>query len=195
MARVPSNGRPHDVPRDGFQSSRAGRPRSAVAVALCAGLLAGCGSSNASGSGDGNAPSPSGAVAPALPADQAQKPACGLVTQAEVEAAIGARVGPGKEQAEAGRSLCTFALVSAADQSVVLVSTSSSGVPAAFDAARAKVGSPQSVGAGDQAFVSGAQAMVRRGNTMVAILVVLRQQAAQLTAAATKLAQAVGARL
>ena len=183
MARVPSNGRPRHP------------SRAAVAVALCAGLLAGCNGSNASGSGDGNAPSPSGAVAPALPADQAQKPACGLVTQAEVESAIGAKVAAGKEQGEPGRSLCTFALVSAADQSVVLVSTSSSGVPAAFDAARAKVGSPQPVGAGDEAFVSGAQAMVRRGNTMVAILVVLRQQAAQLTAAATKLAQAVGARL
>ena len=157
--------------------------------------MAGCGGSNASGSGDGNGPSPSGAVAPALPADRAQKPACGLVTQAEVEAAIGAKVAVGKEQAEPGRSLCTFSLVSAADQSVVVVSTSSSGVPAAFDAARTKVGSPQPVGAGDQAFVSGAQAMVRRGNTMVAILVVLRQQAAQLTAAATKLAQAVGTRL
>ena len=112
-----------------------------------------------------------------------------------MEAAIGAKVAAGKEQAEPGRSLCTFSLASAADQSVVLVSTSSSGVPAAFDAARAKVGSPQPVGAGDQAFVSGAQAMVRRGNTMVAILVVLRHQAAQLTAAATKLAQAVGTRL
>ena len=192
MAFLPSNGRPHPS-REGTDSPRGDLPRAAVAVILCSGLLAGCGGSKGSSSGGGGA-SPSGAVAP-LPADQAQKPACALVTQAEVEAAIGAKVGAGKEQAEPGRSLCTFSLLSAADQSVVLVSTSSSGVPAAFDAARAKVASPQRVAAGDQAFVSGAQAMVRRGNTMVAVLVVLRQQPAKLTAAATKLAQAVGARL
>ena len=37
-----------------------------------------------------------------------------------------------------------------------------------------------------------AQGPVRRGNTMVAILVVLRQSPTQIQAAATKLTQAVG---
>lgn len=184
LASVPSNGRPRR------------RARAAIAVALCSGLLAGCGGSKADGSAGSGGPSATGTAGPpALPADQPQKAACGLLTQAEVEAAIGAKVTPGKEEAQPGRSVCSFSLVSTADQSVVVVSTSSSGVPAAFDAARARVESPQPVTAGDQAFVSGAQSLVRKNNTMVAILVVLRQQSAQLTAAATKLAQAVGTRL
>ncbi|HEV2761139.1 MAG TPA: hypothetical protein VGV86_16380 [Acidimicrobiales bacterium] len=185
LASVPANGRPRRV-------------RAAVAVALCSSLLAGCGGSKAGGSsaGDGDpSSSPGSAAAVTLPVDQAQKAACSLLTQAEVEAAIGARVAPGREEVQAARSLCAFALVSAADQSVVLVSTSSSGVPAAFEAAQAKAQAPQSVAAGDQAFVSGGQALVRRGNTMVAILVALRQQPGQLAGPATRLAQAVGTRL
>lgn len=179
MASIPSNGRPRH------------RVRAAVALAMCSGLLVGCGGSKA----DGPA-APVGLPAEADQAAQAaQKAACSLVTQAEVEAAIGARVAAGKEEVQPARSLCVFVLASAADQRVVLFSTSSSGVPAAFDAARANAQSPQSVGAGEESFVSGGQALVRRGNTMVGILVVVRQQPAQLAAAATKLAQAVGTRL
>ncbi|MGI8807653.1 MAG: hypothetical protein ACR2KK_07400 [Acidimicrobiales bacterium] len=185
MTSPPANGRPRP------SSARLGR--AALTVALCSGLVAGCGGSGGSAAEDSKAPASAAPVS--LPADQPQKAACGLVTQAEVEAAIGARVGPGKEEAQPARSLCAFTLVSAADQSVVLVSTSSSGVPAAFEAARANVPSPQPVNAGDQGFVSGSQALVRRGNTMVAILVAVRQQPAQILAAATKLAQAVGNRL
>jgi len=89
---------------------------SAVALTLCSGVLAGCGgSSKASGSGANGAP-PSGApAAAALPADQAQKPACGLLTQVEVEAAVGARVSPGRQDGQEGRSQCGFTLTSAAD--------------------------------------------------------------------------------
>ncbi len=91
--------------------------------------------------------------------------------------------------------MCAFTVAGAADQSVALISTSSSGVPAAFDAARSRAESPQTVSAGEQAFVTGGQAVVRKGTTMVAILVAVRQPPAQLTSAATKLAQAVGNRL
>lgn len=181
---IPSNGRPRLARRAG----------AAVAIALCASLLTGCGGSEAPGAGgDGEAAPP--VTAAALPADQPQKAACGLVTQAEVEAALGTRVAPGKEQAQPGRSFCAFTLLAAADQNVALVSTSSSGVPAAFEAARAKAEAARPVTAGDEAFVSGAQALVRRGTTMVAILVGVRQQPAQLSTAATKLAAAVGTRL
>lgn len=62
-------------------------------------------------------------------------------------------------------------------------------------AAQQKADRPQTITAGEQAFVSGAQALVRKGNTMVAILVAVRQQPAQLTASATKLAQAVATHL
>lgn len=179
---IPSNGRPRRAPR-------------LVVAALCAGLLAGCGgSSGGAQAGDGAATETTSAVPPAvpLPADAAQKPACGMITVAEVEAAIGTRVSPAKEESQPGRSLCAFKLISKPEESVVLISTSSSGVPAFFTTAFNTAAAPQTVTAGDQAFVSGAQGLVRRGNTMVAILVVLRLPPAQIQAAATKLTQAVG---
>ncbi len=161
-------------------------------------MLAGCGgSSNAPGAGGGSttvAPVTTVAI-PSLPADLPQKPACSLLTKVEVEAAIGAKVDIGKEQSQPGRSLCSFALAAATDQSVAIVSTSSSGVPAFFLDARAKAASPQAVTAGDQAFVSGGLGLVRRGNTMVAIVVALRQDKPQLASAAAKLAQAIGTHL
>ena len=173
-----------------------GRPRRALRLAvaaLCAGLLAGCGgSSGGAKAGDGAAtPASTEPPAVALPADAAQKPACGMITVAEVEAAIGTKVSPAKEEAQPGRSLCAFKLISKPEESVVLISTSSSGVPAFFTTAFNTAAAPQSVSAGDQAFVSGAQGLVRRGNTMVAVLVVLRLPPAQIQAAATKLTQAV----
>lgn len=189
MPSLPSNGRGRHLPR----AAAAGT----LALALGSALLAGCGGSKDAGAGGGSentTPSVTSATI-ALPADQPRRPACQLVTQAEVEASVGVRVSAGKETAVEGRSLCSFTVATAADQSVLIVATSSSGVPAAFDAARQKAESPQSVNAGEQAFVSGAQALVRKGNTMVAILVGVRQQPAQLTASATKLAQAVGTRL
>ena len=183
---VPSNGRPRRPRR---------RAAAAAAAALCATLLAGCG-----GSSDGAEPKPSAdttaeATAPNLPADMAQRPACGLVTQAEVEAAIGTRVNAGKETVEQARSLCTFAVAAGADQTVGVVAVTSSGVPAFFTAAKQRLTSPQSVSAGDEAFVNGGQALVRRGNTMVAIIVALRREPAQLAGASTRLAQAVGSHL
>ena len=112
-----------------------------------------------------------------------------------MESAIGARVNAGTEAVQDGRSLCAFPLTGAADQSIVVQSISSSGVPAHFEATRQRFSSAQPVAAGDQAFVAGGQGIVRKGNTMVIIVVALRQATAPLVAAATKLAQAVGARL
>ena len=178
---IPSNGRPRRAPR-------------LAAVALCVGLLAGCGGSSGGAESGGGAPETTSAVPPAVsvPADLPQKPACTMITVAEVEAAIGTKVSPAKEESQPGRSLCAFKLVSKPEESVVLISTSSSGVPAFFATAFNTATAPQAVNAGDQAFVSGAQGLVRRGNTMVAILVVLRLPPAQIQAAATKLTQAVG---
>ena len=166
-----------------------------AAAVVCSCVLAGCdGSSKASG------PEPAGAtastsVAVDLPSDLPQKPACGLVTQAEVEAAIGARVSAGKQDVQPARSLCSFSLVSAGDQSVLILSTSSSGVPASFASNRANTQGARDVSAGDEAFVAGRQALVRKGNTMVIVLVAVRQDGAQVASAATRLAQAAGARL
>ena len=181
---IPSNGRPR-------------RARALAGAALCAGLLAGCGgSSGGAQAGDGAAAATTSVVpAVSVPADLPQKPACGMITIAEVEAAIGAKVSAAKEETRPGRSLCSFSVVSRPDESVVVISTSSSGVPAFFATAFNTATAPQAVTAGDQAFVSGAQGLVRRGNTMVAILVVLRQPPAQIQAAAIRLTQAVGAHI
>jgi hypothetical protein len=187
----PSNGRRNL----NDQRRRRAAAGAVAAAALCAGALTGCGgSSKAAGSGEGGGASTT--LAPvSLPADLAQRPACDLVTQAEVEAAVGGKVTAGKGETQPARSVCGFTLVAAADQSVVIVSISSSGVPAAFEASRSQAVGSQPVTAGDQAFVTGTQGLVRKGNTMVAILVAVRQSAAQITAAATRLTQAVGARL
>ena len=191
MASLPANGR-----------RRAGRRTAAPALAALLGatLVAGCGggssdqpSNNARAAND-TATAAAGA-APTLPADQAQKQACSLVTQAEVEAAVAARVTASRQENQEGRSLCAFNLASASDQSVALISTSSSGVPAAFAETRRSAEGAQAVNAGDEAFVRGGQALVRKGDTMVVILVALRREPAQLAGAATRLAQAVGARL
>jgi hypothetical protein len=193
VATIPLNGRPSNR-RQRLPRAGAG----ALALTLASTLLAGCsGSSGASGAGSGTTVAPATTVAtvPALPADLPQKGACSLATKAEVEAAIGAKVVNGKEDSQPGRSLCSFVLATANDQSVALVSTSSSGVPAFFTNAREKAAAPQTVTAGDQAFVSGGLGLVRRANTMVTIVVALRQDQAQLTAAATKLALAVGTHL
>lgn len=171
------------------------RLRAPIAVAaLCAGLLAGCGGSSGGAKAGGGAAPGSTAVLPAVsvPADLPQRAACGMITVGEVEAAIGAKVSPAKEETQTGRSLCAFKLISKPEESVVVISTSSSGVPAFFARAFNTAATPQPVTAGDQAFVSGPQGLVRRGNTMVAVLVVLRLPPAQLQAAATKLIQAVG---
>ncbi len=182
---VPSNGRPRRSRR---------RAAATVAIALCATVLVGC-----SGSSDGAEPRPAtettAATTPNLPTDMAQRPACAMVTQAEVEAAIGARVNVGKETVEQARSLCTFSLAASTDQTVGVVAVTSSGVPDFFTAAKQRLTSPQSVNAGDEAFVSGGQALVRKGNTMVAIIVALRREPPQLAAASTRLAQAVGSHI
>jgi hypothetical protein len=173
-------------------------PRAAAAVlVLSASVLAACGGSSdkPAASGDAATTTRAPTVTVAIPADRPVRGACGLVTPAEVEAAVGAKVGPGKETPGDGRSTCVFTIVAPAGQSVVLSSLSSSAAAAAFDDARTKVSSPQSVSAGDQAYVSGGQAVVRKGDTMVAVLVNLRQPPAQLSAVATKLAQAVGTHL
>lgn len=190
MPSLPLNGRGRHLPR----AAAAGT----LALALSSALLAGCGGgSKDAGAGTGSqdtTPSVT-SVTIALPNDQPLRPACGLLTQAEVEAAIGVRVATGRESTAEGRSVCGFTVANAANQSVLLVTTSSSGVPAGFTAAQEKADRPRTITAGDEAFVSGAQALVRKGNTMVAILVAVRQQPAQLTASATKLAEAVGTRL
>jgi hypothetical protein len=182
---IPSNGRPRRAPK-----------LAAAAVVLCAGLMAACGGSSDKAGGDGGAAATetSSVVPPAvsLPADLPQQPACRMITVAEVEAAIGTKVNPAREETRPGRSLCSFPVSAKPEESVVLISTSSSAVPAYYTNAFNTANAPQAVSGGDQAFVSGAQGLVRKGNTMVAVIVVMRLPPPQIQAAATKLTQAVG---
>lgn len=136
-------------------------PRAAVAgVALVvgAGLLGGCGGSPktapAPGGGGKSAARPTTTSAPAEP----QKAACGLVTRAEVETALGAKVAAGRESTEPSRSVCSFALASGPDQSVIIMSTTSSDAPSVFAGIRERLrASAQTVTAGEQAIVDGPQ--------------------------------------
>jgi hypothetical protein len=193
-ARRPADGRRRRLP----VAATAGT----LAVALGSGALAGCrdpaGPSGPGRAGPGTQPAQASAVPPAtasLPADQARQGACDLVTPAEVEAAIGQTVGAGRQEAQEGRSLCSFGLASGTDESVALLLTSSSGVRASFEAARRNATAAQPIDAGEEAFVNGGQALVRKGDTMVVVLVVLRREPAQLAGAAADLARTVGARL
>lgn len=191
MAAFSSNGRGRRLPR---------AAAAALAVSLSSALLAGCGGGGAKkaatgGGGDGGSTTTVTVAQIALPADQPKRPACGVVSQAEVEAAIGAKVTAGKETNQDARSVCSYTLTTAADQVVLIVTTSSSGVPAAFESARAYAQGAQPINIGDQAFTAGAQAVVRKGTTMAAVLVTVRQQPAQLSASVTKLAQAIGSHI
>lgn len=180
---IPSNGRPR-TPR-----------RSAAAALICAGLLAGC----SGGSSDRADPQPETTQAttptvslPALPADRPQRSACGFLSQAEVEAVVGAKVTAGRATAEPTRTVCTFTPVAGASESIAVVAITSSGVPGYFPSARERLSRPQTVVAGDEAVVSGGQGLVRRADTMVAVIVALRRDLPQLAAMATKLVQTIG---
>lgn len=189
MATIPLNGR-----RRGRAATTTG-----AAVALCAALMSGCGGSSKAGagggggSGSGAGASPVSTVAAVL---SAPRPACGLITQAELEAALGAKVAAGREAVEANRSVCFFVLASGPDQSVIIGTTTSSAASAGFAADRARVGpSVQTVTAGDEAFVAGGQAEVRKGSTSVTLLVALRQAPSGLVPVATKIVQTIASHL
>lgn len=178
-------------------------PRAAVAgvaFAVGAGLLGGCGggstkTATAPGTGGGGG-GKSAARPTTTAAAEPQKGACGLVTQTEVEAALGTKVAAGRESTEPSRSVCSFALAGAADQSVIVISTTSSDAAAAFAAARQRAGSQaQSVTAGDQAFVAGTQGAALKGRTFVTVLLAVRQSPGALAAAGTKLLQAAAGRI
>lgn len=191
MAAAPANGRRRGLP--------AAATAGTLAVALGTSLLGGCrASSEAPAPTSGEGSPTTAAASPATPPARERplpRSACELVTQAEVEAAIGAPVGAGLQEVEEGRSLCSFRLVTGADESVAVIATSAPGVPASFDAARRNAPSARPVDAGDEAFVNGGQALVRKADTMVVVLVVLRRDPAQLAEAATGLVRLVGGRL
>jgi hypothetical protein len=176
-------------------------PRAAVggvALALCSSLVAGCGGGSSPGKAksDPKAGGSSSATTPALVPSGPQRQACTIVSQADVEAAVGAKATAGRpaDQGLVG-SGCSYALASAADQAVLVVTVTSPGSAAAFDAARQQAGAAQTVSAGDRAFVTGGEAVVLKGTTLVTIVVATKQAPAAQTQAATRLAQAAASHL
>jgi hypothetical protein len=116
-------------------------------------------------------------------------PPCRLVTDADVGSAVGSSV----RQAGSNDRSCVFALTSAADQ-IVLVTTSPGSV-SAFEAGKAGGPVENIPGLGDRAFVSGGKAMVLKGNTLLLVIVGLKQPNSTLSGIARKLAQAATARI
>jgi hypothetical protein len=187
VASVPANGRTRRGPR---AAAVAG-----LSVALCSSLAVACSSSSGSGTKPAAA---SGAGAPAAaPATTAtggsQRPACGLVTQAEIEAAVGVKVNAGRESVDEFRSVCSFVVVGATDPGVILTSTTSPSSAAGFARVRDNLGdAAQPIDLGDKAFAAEPQAAVLKGSTLVAVLVTVRPAPA---GAATKVAEAAAAHL
>lgn len=163
-------------------------------------LVAGCGGGSAKPKASAPKAGASGttpSTAAALVATGPQRQACSLLTQAEVEAAVGGKTNAPRpsEQATAG-SGCSFTLAAGPDQAILVASTTSPGSPAAFDAARARANPPaQTVSAGDKAFVAGGQAVALKGSTLVTVVVATKQAAAAQTQTATRLIQAAAARV
>lgn len=196
MAVIPSNGRYRA--RSAPRVRRAPRAAAAgMALAVCSSLVAGCGGSSKTSGGTAPARSAAGLASTTLaPVFGVQKPACGLVTQAEVEAAIGAKTLAPRESADQTRSVCSFSLASTTDQAVIIATTTSSAAAASFAADRARMGAAaQTVTAGDEAFVAGGQAAVRKGSTSVTLLLALRSSPNGLGPIATKIVQAIASRL
>ena len=123
-----------------------------------------------------------------------QRPACGLVSTADIEASLaGAKVAAGRESVDDARSVCFYPLAATGEQGVIITSTTSPGAGAAFAKVRDNLGpAAQPLDAGDQAFVAGAQAAVLKGTTLVAVLVTARPSPA---GAAATVAQAAAAHL
>jgi hypothetical protein len=170
-----------------------------MALALCSSVVAACGgrSSNGSGAQPPTSRGANGVQTPPLVATGPQRDACTLVTQVEVEAAVGAKVTAARPGGQGtGGSACNYALAAGPDQAVALVSTTSPGSAAAFDADRQRAIEPvRTVSAGDRAFVAGGQGVVLKGTTIVVVLVATKQAQAAQELTATKLIQAAAARL
>lgn len=122
-----------------------------------------------------------------------QRP-CRLLTQAEVQAAVGA---PVKQPMSApGAEACTFALASGGGQ-VLVLSSDAADNPTKFDsysrgAARPVENLP---GVGDRAFLVGGQAYVLKGSVLVGIAVDMRQPEARLNEVARRLVQLAAGRI
>ena len=121
--------------------------------------------------------------------------ACGLITKAEVEAAIGTRVNDGQSSG-GGSTTAACKYEVAGTQQAVIVAISTGTDPADFQKAKASTPDVQAVpGAGPDTFVSGGKAFVLKGTNLALVAVNIDRPVPTLTEAAKKLAQAASGRL
>lgn len=169
----------------------------ALAAGCMALILSACGASGSSKASS----APSKPATPATDDQGASATAagpgtpCRLVSEADVEAAVGADVRQsGSTDTSTGKG-CSFALASASDQNVFVVATNPANSAAAFDAAKANAAVEPIAGLGDRAFVLGGRAVVQKGSTLLVVIVGLKQSPSSLAAAARKLAQSAAPRI
>ena len=168
------------------------RSRTAVAVvalALASGLLlAACGGGDDKGeASDPAAPGVSTTDAPTVVSD---KP-CELVTQAEVEAAIGAAVKPNGSAGSGAGTSCAFSLATGADSLILVVKSTDAGNATSYDTIKQGAASPKDLtGIGDKGFVAGGQAVVLQGTNLFVVVTKLDRPAAALADASTKIVRA-----
>ncbi len=168
------------------------RCRSAIAVVtlvlVSALLLAGCGGGDDKGeASDTTDPGASTTVAPAVVSD---KP-CDIVTEAEVETAIGAPVNAGGSAGSAAGTSCTFALATGADSLILVVKSTDPKNAANYETIKAGAASPKDLtDIGDKGFVAGGQAVVLNGTNLFVVVTKLDRSATALADASTKIVRA-----
>jgi hypothetical protein len=157
-----------------------------TALAVASLLLVGCGGGGSKGEASGTTVAGAGTTVPAVASD---KP-CDLVTQSEVEAAVGAPVKAGGSAGTGAGTGCTFALA-AGGESLILVVKTTEGSPAKFDQIKKAAVAPKDLsGVGDKGFVAAGQAVVLKGADLYVVVLKLDRPDAALADASTKLVKA-----
>jgi hypothetical protein len=156
------------------------------ALALVGLLLAGCGGGGHKGEASATTVAPADTTIPAVASD---KP-CDIVTQGEVEAAVGEAVRAGGSAGTGAGVGCTFTPVKGTG-SLILVVKATDGSPAKYDQIKRAAAAPKDItGVGDKAFVAGGQAVVLKGSDLYVVVIKLDRPAAALADASTKLVKA-----
>ena len=169
------------------------RRRGRRLVALAA-VLALAGAACGDDGGDGTASGGAGGSGASTTVDgvevpQEPGPPCTLVTESDVETAVGADVKQVSARSQGPSRGCVFSLTSAQEERVVVLVANSANSAAAFEQAKAGARIENVTGVGDRAFLADNKAVALRGSTLVIIVVGLKQPTPSLGQMARKLAQ------
>ncbi|MEA2844310.1 MAG: hypothetical protein QOJ69_1981 [Actinomycetota bacterium] len=163
------------------------RAGAAGVAALLLLLLVGCGGGG--DKGEATATTVEGASTTVAPAGSG-KP-CDLVTQAEVEAAVGAPVKAGGSAGTPQGTACSFSLASNGAEVILVLKSTDQGNVANYDKIKkGSTGAKDLSGLGDKAFVAGGQAVVLKGTSLYVVTLSLDRPPAELADASTNLVKA-----